>query len=697
MRYRMLAAAVVTLAALTGMVAMAEEQDPYVWLEDIHGAKSLAWVAAQNAVSLKALKSDPRYQRDHDAILAVLDATDRIPMGALIQGTVFNFWQDAANPKGVWRRTTVADYANPTPHWEVLLDIDKLSADEKENWVWKGAQCQDSLKACLVTLSRGGGDAHVVREFDLAGKAFRAGGFTLAEAKSSVDWLGDDAVLFATDFGPGSMTASGYPRIVKLWHRGEALDKAKTVYEGKPEDVSVQTQVLAGAGHDDVPLLIRAVDFFDAEYSYIRPDGTVQKLPLPVTVNVEGMTGDQLILTLRKDWMVGGKTFKQGALVSFALKPVLAGAAPAVHELYVPGPRDAVEETSPGRDAVYASIYNNVIGGIHAFYFDAKTQSWSDTKLDLPGAGSTHIISSNDWGSEAYFTFESFLKPTTLYATGGDGKVTPIKALPERFDAADLVTEQFEATSSDGTKIPYFVTRRKDLSGPAPALLYGYGGFYLSQLPWYWANAGKVWTSQGGVTIVANIRGGSEFGPAWHDAVQKAHRQLVFDDFAAVAADAERRGITTPKQLGIMGGSNGGLLVSTVMTQHPELLGAVVCQVPLVDMMAYTHIGAGASWVAEYGDPAIPAERAYILNYSPYQNVRKDKAYPPVFFTTATTDDRVTPVHARKMAARMEEQGHEVLFYENTDGGHGAAANHKQAAEMWALSFVYLKQKLGLK
>jgi prolyl oligopeptidase len=696
MRYPLLAATVLSLAALTGMVAMAEDQDPYVWLEDIHGAKPLAWVAAQNEVALKALKSDPRYQADHDAILATLDATDRIPMGTLDHGYVFNFWQDAANPKGVWRRTSVADYANPAPHWETLLDVDKLSADEKENWVWKGAQCQDSLKHCLVTLSRGGGDAHVVREFDLGTKTFVAGGFTLPEAKSSIDWMGEDAVLFATDFGPGSMTASSYPRIVKLWHRGEAIDKAKTVYEGKVEDVAVQTQVLSGAGHH-VALLVRAVDFFDSEYSFIHADGTVQKLPLPLTVNVEGMTGDQLILTLRKDWAVGGATFKAGALVSFALKPVLAGKEPVLHTLYVPGPRDAVEETSPGRDAVYASIYENVIGSIHAFHFDAKTAKWTDTKLDLPGAGSTHIVSSNDWGGEAHFTFESFLKPTTLYATSGDGHVAPIKSLPERFDASNMVTEQFEATSSDGTKIPYFVTRRKDVTGPAPALLYGYGGFYLSQLPWYWANAGKVWTGQGGVAVVANIRGGSEFGPAWHDTVTKENRQKAFDDFAAVAADLETRGITTPKQLGIMGGSNGGLLVSTVMTQHPELLGAVVCQVPLIDMMAYTHIGAGASWVAEYGDPAIPAERDYILKYSPYQNVRKDKTYPPVFFTTATTDDRVTPVHARKMAARMEEQGHDVLFYENTDGGHGAAANHKQSAEMWALSFVYLKQKLGLK
>jgi len=367
-----------------------------------------------------------------------------------------------------------------------------------------------------------------------------------------------------------------------------------------------------------------------------------------------------------------------------------------VHELYVPGSRDAVEETSPGRDAVYASIYNNVIGGIHAFHFDAKTQSWSDSKLDLPGTGSTHIVSSNDWGGEAYFTFESFLKPTTLYATNGDGKVAPIKALPERFDAANLVTEQFEAISSDGTKIPYFVTRRKDLSGPAPALLYGYGGFYLSQLPWYWANAGKVWTSRGGVTIVANIRGGSEFGPAWHDAVQKEHRQLVFDDFAAVAADAERRGITTPKQLGIMGGSNGGLLMGVEFTQHPQLWGAVDIQVPLLDMLRYEQIAAGSSWVAEYGSVSVPEERAFLASISPYNNLKAGVKYPQALIWSTTKDDRVGPQHARKFAAKLAAMGVPYLYFEVIEGGHGAGATLEERAKMHAREYSYFSRKLGL-
>ncbi len=336
-------------------------------------------------------------------------------------------------------------------------------------------------------------------------------------------------------------------------------------------------------------------------------------------------------------------------------------------ELYTPGPRSSIQAVAPGRDAVYASIFDNVTGSIHAFRLKGGT--WSDTKLDLPANGSTDIVSTNDFGPEALFTYESYLKPTTLYFDAGDDKPVAIKSLPERFDSSNLVTEQFQAASDDGTMIPYFVTRPKNLSGPAPTILYGYGGFQLSQLPSYSANFGMLWLTHGGIFVDTNIRGGGEFGPGWHDAALKENHHKAFDDFTAIARDLVKRGLTTPKQLAIMGGSNGGLLVSAVMVQHPELFGAVVCQVPLIDMIRYTQIGAGQSWADEYGDPADPAARAYILKYSPYQNVKPGVKYPPVLFTTATSDDRVTPVHARKMAAKMEAMGDDVLFFENTDGG----------------------------
>jgi prolyl oligopeptidase len=658
--------------------------DPYAWLENVHGAKSLAWVAEQNKVSLGKLKADARYQQNYDSILSVLDATDRIPMGGLSHGWVYNFWQDAANPKGLWRRTRIADYQNPAPQWQVLLDVDALAKTDKENWVFKGAECSPGERRCLIRLSRGGGDAVVIREYDLVAMKLADDGFALPEAKSDASYLDDDTVLFATALD--GETTSGYARIVKSWRRGTPLAAAKTLYEGEGGDVA-SAPATFHTRQGNTGLVIRAVSFFESDY-FALEGGAVKKLPLPRSADVKGRFAGAWIATLRQPFDTGGVSLPKGALVAFA-----DGAKPQV--IFAPNPRQSIESVGIGRDKIYAAITDNVIGAVHVF--TANEKGWNDKLLALPGQGAADIVSANDFGAEAMFRFENYLTPTTLYFDGGKDQPHPIKSLPARFDAAGLATEQFEATSKDGAKIPYFVTRPKNLSGPAPTILYGYGGFEVSLTPAYSANFGRLWLSHGGIYVVANIRGGGEFGPAWHDAALKNKRQHAYDDFEAVAADLARRGLTTPAQLGIMGGSNGGLLVSTVMVQRPELFGAVVCQVPLIDMIAYSHIGAGASWIGEYGDPTIPAERDYILTYSPYQNVKPGAVYPPVFFVTATSDDRVTPVHARKMAAKMMEQGHEVLFYENTDGGHAAAADHRQAAEMWGLSFVYLAEKLGLK
>src|SRR5580658_2670528 len=677
----------------TNHPAAADATDPYLWLEDIHGAKSMEWVQAQNARSKSVLEADPDYQKDYDSILKVMDATDRITYGSLEHQYVFNFWQDAPHPKGVWRRTGIAEYARAAPEWEMLLDLDKLSADEHENWTWKGADCSPALKRCLVSLSRGGGDADVVREFDLAAKAFVADGFQLKEAKSAITWLDEDTVLFGTDFGPGSMTTSGYPRVVKLWKRGEPLDKARTLYEGKDSDVAASGTVFHGP-MARIAVIQRDVSFFTSEYYLLAPDGSTHQIPVPLGADLKGAQGKNLIFTLRDDWTPpGGVPVLKGSLIAWRLEASGSRAGDTVAVLFTPDAHSSIDEVSAGRDAVYASIYHDVTGSIHVFR-EGGNGKWSDTEVKLPVGGSTHIVAANDWGPEAQFRFESYLAPTTLYADAGDDKAVAIKSLPARFDASGLSTQQFFATSKDGTQIPYFVTRATNLSGPAPTVLYGYGGFEISLTPSYSPNFGMLWLSRGGVFVVANIRGGGEYGPAWHQAALLQSRQKAYDDFQAVAQDIITRGITTAKQLGIMGGSNGGLLVSANMVERPELFGAVVCQVPLIDMIRYTHIGAGASWEAEYGDPAKPADRAWIMKYSPYQNVRAATHYPPVFFVTATSDDRVTPVHARKMAALMEAQGHDVLFHENTDGGHAAAADHKQAAQMWALSFVYLKQKL---
>ena len=663
--------------------------DPYVWLEDVHGAKPLAWAREQNAKSLAPLKADPRYQKNYDSVLSVLDATDRIPMGALRGSNVYNFWQDAQNPKGIWRRTSIAGYQTASPRWQVLLDVDALAKAESENWVFKSAGCAPGETRCLVRLSRGGGDAVVTREYDLATMKLMEGGFSLPEAKVELEYLDGDTILFGT--ARDGETNSGYARTVKVWKRGTPIASATLLYEGTKEDVLVAPMVFH-TKEGNFPFVVRAVSFFESEYFAVEngPGNkiTTRKIDMPLSADVKAMIDGALIAVLRQDYEKDGTKFPKGALVAFR-----DGQRPQV--IFAPNPRQSVESVAAGRDKLYAAITNNVTGAVHAFTSNGK--GWSDKVLALPGAGSADIVSTNDDGPEAMFSFQNYLTPTTLYFDAGNDAPLAIKSLPARFDASGMVTEQFEAASKDGTKIPYFVTRPRNLAGPAPAVLYGYGGFEISLTPSYSANFGRLWLTHGGIYVVANIRGGGEFGPGWHNAALKTQRQRAYDDFAAVAEDLQRRGLTTPKQLGILGGSNGGLLVSTVMVQRPDLLGAVVCQVPLIDMIAYTHIGAGESWVGEYGDPAIPAERDYILTYSPYQNVKKGVKYPPVFFVTATSDDRVTPVHARKMAARMMEQGHEVWFYENTDGGHSAAADHRQSAEMWALSFVYLAEKLGLK
>ena len=691
-----------TVAALAVDVA---DNDPNYWLTDIHGEKALAWVRNQNAKSEAVLKADPRYAETRAALLKSLDIKDRIPLGNLDHGKLYNFWQDADHVRGLWRRVSMDEYRKPDPQWDILLDVDRLDADEHKDWVFQGAQCTPSDARCLVRLSPGGGDASEVREFDPKTHRLLADGFTLPAAKSNAAYVDDDTILFATDFGPGTMTKSSYPRIMKLWHRGERQSGAKTVFEVGPGDIAVRNVVFHGPGgltnKDATVLIERGVSFFENEYSFMAADGATTKLPLPLGANLQGMTKGSLIFTLRDDWSSGGLTFRQGSLLAFPLEGFLIDhVMRKVEVLYAPDAHSTVDSVAAGRDAVYASINRDVTGSVHVFR--RGKDGWSDVRLDLPKGGSTTVVSADDWGTEALFTYESFLQPPTLYEDTGDGKVTAIKSQAPLFDAKNIVSEQFWATSADGTKVPYFLIHRASDTKNVPTILYSYGGFELSLNPWYWndghrpLDAGQVWISKVGAIAVANIRGGGEFGPAWHQAALKEHRQRAFDDFAAVGKDLETRGFTTPLHLGIVGASNGGVLTTVTMTQQPKMLNAVVSQRPLVDMLRYTRFGAGASWVAEYGDPDRPEDRAYIEKYSAYQNVKPDVKYPGILFITETSDDRVTPIWARMMAAKMEAQGHDVLFNESSEGGHGPGSTNAAQADMWALSYTYLAQRLGL-
>jgi prolyl oligopeptidase len=694
------AIALTALASPHARAAAAADANPYLWLAQIHGRRALAWVESQNGRSDLALKSDPVYARDRARILDVLNAGTRIPEGMLDRGWVLNFWQSAEHVRGIWRRTSIADYARRSPHWRTLLDVDALDRRGHEDWVWKGADCTARFDRCLVRLSPGGGDAVETREYDPKTRSFVAGGFELAVAKGGAVYLDPNTVLVATDFGPGTMTPSSYPRIVKLWHRGEPLADAKTVFEGRPDDMAVMPRVFRGP-YGSVALITRRPSFFRADYYVVRSDGTTLEVPLPPDAQIEGVTRGQLIATLQDAWKVDGRSIGQGALIAY---PVMAfartGRTQPVSVLYAPGPHAMIDQVSPGRDAVYASIYRNVTGSIHEFR--PRDGGWSDTRLALPRGGSTSIVSTNAWGPQAYFTYQSFVTPPSLYVYGGSGHPKLIKAQAAVFDARAIAVSQHWAISRDGTKVPYFLIRPKKAQGAIPTIFYGYGGFQLSLTPWYWNDGHKpldavqTWVERGGAIAVANIRGGGEFGPAWHQAALKYHRQRAYDDFEAVAADIERRGFSTPTRLGIVGASNGGLLVSTVMVERPDLFGAVVCQRPLIDMLIYTHYGAGASWTGEYGDPADPKMAAYIRTYSPFENVKRDVHYPPILFITETTDDRVTPVFGRMMAAKMEAQGHDVLLNEATEGGHGPGATHAEAAQYWALSYTFLAKRLGL-
>lgn len=673
--------------------AVAEAPDPYIWLEEIDSPRAMAWVEVENARSLAVLERDPHYAGFYADALKIAEATDRIAMPRLIGGQIANLWQDAGHVHGLWRMTSPADYEKAEPAWQTLLDLDALSAAEKANWVWAGANCEPvAEKRCLVALSDGGEDANTQREFDLASRTFVDGGFVLPKSKQWVSWETPDSLIAARDWGAGTMTASGYPFVVKRVRRGAALSAATEVFRGKPDDVFVIPRSFAdGAGHTEV-VITRGITFFEAEFVRVTPGGTA-RIAVPAKSELKGLLDGRLIFQVNEDWTPqGAAPVKAGALV--AVDPA-GKAAPEV--IFTPGPRQSVDsdEVSVTRGHVLAAVYDNVRG--RAMRFTRTANGWQQAVLPLPDNAAVSIVASDRTSDTAYLSVQSYLLPTSLWKVdAAAATAVQIKQTPARFAADGLVTEQFEATSKDGTKVPYFITHRADmkLDGSTPTLMTAYGGFQVSYTPHYSGTIGKLWLERGGAFVVANIRGGGEFGPAWHEAGLKTKRQVIYDDFAAVAEDLMARKVTSPKKLGIYGGSNGGLLMGVELTQRPDLLGAVSIQIPLLDMLRYEKLSAGASWVGEYGTMANPDEKAFWLRTSPYSNLKRGAAYPETLIWTTTKDDRVGPVQARKFAARMKEYGLPYLYYENTAGGHGAGANLKESARTIALEMVYFQRRL---
>ncbi len=662
------------------------DDDPYLWLEDIAGDEQLDWVRKHNDPTIAEFSGELFEQLRSEA-LEVLDTDARIPYVRRRGEYLYNFWRDATNPRGLWRRTTLESYLSEDPEWDVIIDVDALAAADGEKWVWAGADViEPDLTRALVSLSPGGSDAAIVREFDMLTREFVVDGFELPEAKSRVSWEDVDTLLVGTDFGPDSMTESGYPRMVKRWRRGQPLADAETVFIGPVTDVAVGASVDRTPGYERTHVS-RAVDFFNDEVYELR-SGELIRIDAPTDASLS-IHREWLLIELRSDWETGTASYRTGSLLAAKYDEFLAGTA-ELAVVFEPDERSSLHQYSWTLDRLLLVTLVDVASRVEV----VTPGSWS--REPVAGVeGNTVIVATDDVGDEIFLDSSDFITPSRLlYGTAGGG-LTEIKRAPSFFDAADLAVSQHFATSDDGTAVPYFVVGHKHNQTAGPTLLGGYGGFEVSRTPGYDGVLGRLWLSRGGTYVLANIRGGGEYGPSWHTQAMREGRHKVAEDFAAVASDLVARGITTVAQLGAQGGSNGGLLMGIMLTKYPQLFGALVCQVPLLDMRRFHLLLAGASWVAEYGDPDDPQDWEFISEYSPYQNISTDKRYPPVLVTTSTRDDRVHPGHARKMTAALEAAGHPVWYYENIEGGHAGAADNAQTAFKSALSYSFLHRMLG--
>lgn len=684
-------------AAAIAAEKTAEKPDPYAWLEEIEGEKALDWARAENARSLPVLEADPRFAAFREEALAILTAPTRIPTGAIHDNMVYNFWQDETHVRGLWRRASVDSYKKGAPDWSTLIDYDALAKEEDRNWVAEAIVClSPEYRHCMVELSDGGSDAAYWREFDTSTATFVEGGFSIPESKSSPAWIDANTLLVSADLGPETMTSSGYPRAARIWKRGEALAAAPIFFEGSSDDVAVWPRVEQDG---DSPHIFaqQATTFFETVYQYAKPGAEPVSLPLPKNADLNGVFEGRAIFFLREPWAYKGANYAQGTVIAYDLK------SGAVETVFSATDKQSVEDIEIGETGLVIQYLDNVSGKA-ARVKRTKKGEWKSTPIAMPENGVIKIVSAGGGSDDAMLSFESLTVPRSLYFVNAKNKVSKIFDTPAAFDSSDVVVEQHFATSADGTQIPYYVMGKKEVlaKGDAPTVQYAYGGFLSATLPVYYedpsrpqhgAIAGKLWVSRGGVLVLSNIRGGSEFGPKWHQAGLQENRQKVFDDFIAISEDLIRRGVTSPKKLGAIGRSNGGLLMGVITNQRPDLYSAVVCGVPLFDMKQYTKLGAGASWIAEYGDPDTD-DWSFMSKWSPYQNLKGGVDYPAVFYYTSTKDDRVHPGHARKAAAKMKSMGRDYFYYENMEGGHGGASNQDQLAYRIALEYAYFAKQL---
>jgi prolyl oligopeptidase len=695
-------AAAMTFATNTPAIAQdgipGPEEDSYIWLEEARSDRALDWVRAENERTTELLAGDPRFGEVKAEALAIYDSEDRIPYVSIRPDGLYNFWQDKQNPRGLVRRTTLESYRTDNPQWETVLDVDALAKAEGREWVYKGYDClPPDERLCMIALSDGGEDATVLREFDMSTKSFVEGGFVLDQkSQGGIQWLDKDTLLVSRDFGEGTLTESQYPRTTRVWKRGTPIDQAEEIWRGEEADVwSGATLLRDHTGTVHGTYAFRATSFHETEYFW-QKDGEWLRLDMPLKAAPYGLIDGQLLFSTDVDWETQGQTFPADALISVDLEEFKADPNGATKTLvWAPEAKQTKQGAANTAESLYVSLLDNVRGRVLKFdYVDGK---WVSTEIALPDNSTLGVAAASDGSDEIMYSVTDFLTPSTLYYSDGSDAPEVIKTSPSNFDAAGMEVEQFEATSADGTKIPYFLVKPKGMvmDGTNPTLLTGYGGFQVPRLPSYLGSIGKIWVERGGAYILGNMRGGGEFGPNWHQSAIRENKQRTWDDFIAIAEDAIARGITSPEHLGIQGGSQGGLLVGTAFTQRPELFNAAIVQIPLFDMLRYHEIGRGASWIGEYGDPRIPEQRAWIEPYSPYQKLLEGKEYPAPFFWASTADDRTHPAHARKGAARVKELGQDYYYFEDTTGGHSGGVDNEQRARLQALQMIYLLQRLA--
>ncbi len=685
----------VLLLALCGLFQYSQAQeDPYLWLEEVDGEKALEFVNQASETTVSELSSQKDYQDIYDKTIEIYNSKERIAYPTIRGEYVYNFWKDENHIRGIWRRSTLESYENGEPAWETLLDMDELAKKDAIKWVFKGATgLYPDYNRFLIELSKGGGDAVVTKEFDVNTKRFIEGGFVLKESKGSAEYVDENTLIVSTNFGEGTMTNSGYPLQARLWKRGTELSKAQLIHEGQTTDAFMTLGYVLRDGSQEYTMVSRYMTTFSSEQMVWR-DNKIIKLDIPENCEIEALLDNQLIIQLKSDWNVESSTYNTGALLSLNFKQLLEGKK-EIQIILQPDAYSSISGVSTTKNKLLINLLTDVTGQLYIYSFE--NEKWNSQKVNTPDFGSISIVGTDDLSDQYFFSFQNFITPSTLYtADASNNTYEKYKSLPAFFDASKYEVKQYKAKSKDGTMVPYFMVSNKDIKrdGTNPTLVYAYGGFEVSISPFYAATFGISWLDKGGVFVLANIRGGGEYGPRWHQEGMKEKRQNVFDDFYAVSTDLVAKNISSPKHLGIMGGSNGGLLVGVAFTQQPDLYSAGACLVPLLDMQRYNKLLAGASWMGEYGDPDVPEEWEYIKRYSPYHNLMEGVDYPEIFFYTSTRDDRVHPGHARKMVAKMNDMGIKTYYYENTEGGHAGSSTNEQSAKMNALMFSYLLMKL---